>query len=121
MIEQQKLLTTLKKIDLFPNQAKNPNENDDIEEDKCFQLHIYHLARQAVNEMEDLISTQSVKEKLNDMLTKLEAFKDQEEDQEIVRMLKRYQEAEYAEVFGEEPETIQKFAEIFEVVCEQIN
>ena len=60
--------------------------------------------------MRELISTQSVSDRLDEMLDRLNAFKDQAEDQEIVRMLKRYQEAEFAEVFEEEPETIAKFA-----------
>jgi hypothetical protein len=37
-----------------------------------------------------------------------------------VRALKRYQVAEFAEVFGEEEDVILKFYAIFKVVCELI-
>jgi hypothetical protein len=68
MVEQQALLQRLKEIDLFPGQKEKPAESDELEEDQCFQLHIFHLAKQAFNEMEDLISTQTIGEKLDDML-----------------------------------------------------
>ena len=36
MIEQQKLLDDLNKIDVFPGQSKSPPETEELEEDKCF-------------------------------------------------------------------------------------
>ena len=43
------------------------------------------------------------------MLESLRAFKDVENDIEIIRILKRYQATEFAEVFDQEQSTLQKF------------
>jgi len=51
------------------------------------------------------------------MLTKLNNSNEAVEDQDLVRMLKRYQDAEFAEVYAEDPDTIEKFSGIFKVVC----
>ena len=90
MQKQQQLLEKLKRIDLFPGQKKNPDENEQLNEIYCFQLHIYHLAQQAVNEMENLISTKTVGQKLDDLLHQLNGFVNVENDPEIARVLKRY-------------------------------
>ena len=61
-------------IDVFPGQKKNPDLNEVVSEKSCYQLHIYHLAQQAVNEMENLISTKTIQEKLEEMLQQLKNF-----------------------------------------------
>lgn len=36
MVEQQKFLVEIGKIDVFTNQSKNPPESEVLEEKKCF-------------------------------------------------------------------------------------
>ena len=50
--------------------------------------------------MENLISTQTVQEKLESMLQRLKNFENAESDPEVARVLKRYQAAEFAEVYN---------------------
>ena len=122
MIEQQKLLEQLQqKIKLFPNQEKNPQETAVLEPEQCFQLHIFHLAKQAVNEMSDLISTKTVEEKLTEMADALRTFKGKSENSDIIRMLKRYQGSEFAEVMDQEASVLKKMKEVFEICGELLN
>jgi uncharacterized secreted protein with C-terminal beta-propeller domain len=58
--------------------------------------------------MEDLISTQTIAQKLDDMLVKLTDFKNKENDVEIIKILKRYQIAEFAEIFDQDEAVLEK-------------
>jgi len=69
-------------------------------------LHIYHLAKQAVSEMEDLISTQTIGEKLADMLVQLKALQGQANSEEDIRLVRRYQVPEFAELFDQDEEVL---------------
>ena len=70
--------------------------------------------------MENLISTKTVQQKLDDLLQQLNGFSNQENDPEIARVLKRYQAVEFAEVYDQSEETLAKFQEIFTVVLNLI-
>ena len=48
-------------------QKENEPEDVQLSEDLCFQLHIFHLSKQLINEMSDLISTQTTSEKLEEL------------------------------------------------------
>lgn len=77
--------------------------------------------------MADLISTQTIEEKLKDMKAKLEAFKgfvatedNLMEQAEIVRLLTRYQISEFAELFEQDSAVISLLEEIVETNGELI-
>ena len=70
--------------------------------------------------MTDLISTQSIGDKLDDMLAQIKAFKNQEDSSEIIRLLKKYQIVEFAEVFSEDETILEKMSDIFKEVGERI-
>ena len=54
------------------------------------------------------------------MLEQIKAFKNQETSSEIIRLLKKYQIVEFAEVFSENEEIINKIGAIFDEVGERI-
>ena len=70
--------------------------------------------------MTDLISTQSIGDKLDDMLAQVKAFKNEADSSEIIRLLKKYQIVEFAEVFSEDEEILNKIGAIFDEVGERI-
>ena len=70
--------------------------------------------------MENLISTQTVQEKLEAMLQQLKNFENVESDPEVARVLKRYQAAEFAEVYNQQEDVLGKFLEIFNTVLNLI-
>ena len=70
--------------------------------------------------MTDLISTQTIAEKLDRMRRTLTAFKGQDASAELIRLLKRYQAPEFAEVFAEDEAVIKRLETIHGVVGERI-
>lgn len=70
--------------------------------------------------MENLISTQTIAEKLDDMQTKMNNFKDVENDVEIIKILKRYHAAEFSEIFDQDEDVLEKIQNIFQTVLDLI-
>lgn len=56
--------------------------------------------------MEDLISTQTIGEKLADMLVQLKALQGQANSEEVIRLVRRYQVPEFAELFDQDEEVL---------------
>ena len=54
------------------------------------------------------------------MLAQIKAFKNQEDSSEIIRLLKKYQIVEFAEVFAEDEEILTKLGAIFDEVGERL-
>ena len=98
---QTDLLGQLEGINLFPRQKPKPAEGEEVPIPELFQLHIYHLKRQLCDEVVDLVSTKTTRDRLTELIEGLHGLRGQEEAKKLVGTLRRYRLAELAALFDQ--------------------